>query len=292
MVLFFIIVKSEASLQNIIRSCLSGDPAYRPTFKKIVLDLHELTANEDESFVDRLITRLEAHSTRLEVIVAEKTVELQEEKNIAEYLLSELLPTSIVKSLKQGKKVEPETFDSVTILFSDIVSFTSISAAGTPIDVVKMLNLMYTVFDEISSKLDVYKVATIGDAYFVASGVPTRNGGRHVVEICKMAVELLEACKTLEIPHLPGQMLRLRIGIHTGPCLAGVVGVKMPRYLLFGDTIDIASMMESRGQPMKIHVSKQVAAILPENAFNLQKRLKPIFLKGYGNAETYWMGSL
>ena len=239
-----------------------------------------------------MISRLEAHSTRLEVIVAERTVELEEEKLRAELLLAELLPTSIVESLKKGIKIKPEAFDSVTIFFSDIVSFTSISAAGTPIDVVKMLNLMYTVFDDISSKLDVYKVATIGDAYFVASGVPIRNGGRHAVEICQMAVELLEACKTLEIPHLPGQMLRLRIGIHSGPCLAGVVGVKMPRYLLFGDTIDIASMMESGGEPMKIHVSKQVAAILPENKFSLQKRLKPVFLKGYGTAESYWMGSL
>ena len=251
-----------------------------------------MNGKDTSSLVDRMITRLEAHSTRLEVIVADKTVELQEEKRVAENLLSELLPTSIVNSLKLGNKIEPETFDSVSIFFSDVVSFTSISAAGTPIDVVKMLNLMYTVFDDISSKLDVYKVATIGDAYFVASGVPIRNGGRHAVEICQMAVELLEACKTLEIPHLPGQMLRLRIGIHSGPCLAGVVGVKMPRYLLFGDTIDIASMMESGGEPMKIHVSKQVAAILPENKFKLQKRTDSVVLKGYGEMDTYWLESV
>ena len=135
----------------------------------------------------------------------------------------ELLPRSITDKLKRGLKVDPETFEEVTIFFSDVVSFTRISAAGTPIDVVRMLNLMYTLFDDISAKFDVYKVATIGDAYFVASGVPIRNGDQHASEICGMALALLKSVGTLTIPHIPSETLKLRIGIHSGPCLAGKI---------------------------------------------------------------------
>ena len=151
---------------------------------------------------------------------------LFEEKEKMEFLLRELLPKSIAENLKRGLKVDPETFEEVTIFFSDVVSFTRISAAGTPIDVVKMLNLMYTVFDDISAKFDVYKVATIGDAYFLASGVPIRNGGQHASEICSLALELLSAASELTIPHIPTETLKLRIGIHTGPCLAGNLFIK------------------------------------------------------------------
>lgn len=111
-----------------------------------------------------------------------------EEKAKSEVLVLELLPASVVDAMKTGQEVKPELFDDVTVFFSDIVSFTKISAAGTPLDVVKMLNMMYTVFDDVCSRCDVYKVATIGDAYFVASGVPIRNGRHHAVEICHMAI--------------------------------------------------------------------------------------------------------
>ena len=147
---------------------------------------------------------------------------MSEEKLKVEVLLLELLPKSIADCLKRGEKILPETFESVTIFFSDVVSFTRISAAGTPIDVVRMLNLMYTLFDDISAKFDVYKVATIGDAYFVASGVPIRNGTCHAAEICNMALALLDAVSNLPIPHLPNENLQLRIGIHSGSCVGGM----------------------------------------------------------------------
>ena len=156
-------------------------------------------------------------------------------------LLQELLPKSIIDDLKVGKPLQPQTYEEVTIFFSDIVSFTRISAAGTPMDVVWMLNLMYTLFDDISAEFDVYKIATIGDAYFVASGVPVPNGTKHAREIAKMALALLKAIGDFIIQHLMSETLKMRIGIHTCSCVAGVVGMKTPRYLLFGDTVDTAS---------------------------------------------------
>ena len=104
-------------------------------------------------------------------------------------------------------------------------------------------NALYTCFDEIIHHHDVYKVETIGDAYMCASGLPIRNGIRHAGEIAKMSLELLHSCLDFKIPHIPDQMLQLRIGMHSGACAAGVVGVKMPRYCLFGDTVNTASRM-------------------------------------------------
>ena len=133
-----------------------------------------------------------------------------------------------------GQAVPPESFDCVTIYFSDIVGFTTISAFSSPIEVVALLNDLYTMFDEILTDFDVYKVETIGDAYMVVSGLPIKNGNQHAGQIATMALHLLHNCGKFKIRHLPGVPLRLRIGMHSGACVTGVVGLKMPRYCLFG----------------------------------------------------------
>jgi atrial natriuretic peptide receptor A len=120
-------------------------------------------------------------------------------------------------------------YDQVTIYFSDIVGFTSISAESTPMQVVNLLNDLYTCFDKIVGHFDVYKVETIGDAYMVVSGLPVRNGDLHAREIARMALALLAKVRSFKIHHRPDEKLKLRIGIHSGSCCAGVVGLKMPR---------------------------------------------------------------
>ncbi|NXN06493.1 GUC2C protein, partial [Indicator maculatus] len=153
----------------------------------------------------------------------------------------------VVKSLKETGLVEPELFEEVTIYFSDIVGFTTLCKYSTPMEVVDMLNDIYKNFDHILDHHDVYKVETIGDAYMVVSGLPKRNGNRHAVDISMMALDILSFMGSFELRHLPGLPVWIRIGIHSGPCAAGVVGIKMPRYCLFGDTVNTASRMESTG---------------------------------------------
>ncbi|XP_016371105.1 atrial natriuretic peptide receptor 2-like [Sinocyclocheilus rhinocerous] len=200
-----------------------------------------------------------------------------------------MLPKSVAKELRQNKHVEAESYEKVTIFFSDIVGFTVISASCTPLQVVEMLNNLYMCFDTRIDSYDVYKVETIGDAYMVVSGLPERNGDRHADEIAKMSLDLVAAVRQVAIPHMPNKRLQLRAGIHTGPCVAGIVGYKMPRYCLFGDTVNTASRMESTSLPQKIHASSATyLALMKDNAYELQLRGE-IEVKGKGKMDTYWL---
>ena len=280
-----------AEWKRIIESCWAENAEDRPTFSGIISLLKQMKIGVSASLVDNIILRLEEYTAVLENRVSEKTKELMNEKVKSEILLYELLPESIAEKLKSGKQIEPEGFESVTLLFSDIVGFTQISASASPMEVVTLLNNMYTVFDDVARRFDVYKVATIGDAYMLASGVPVRNQNRHASEICMFSLALLKSASSISIPHDPSNHLLLRIGIHSGPCVAGVTGIKMPRYLLFGETVDLASRMESSGEAMKIHVSADtVSLIKDESLFQFAER-GHINLTNNVNNKTYWLNN-
>ncbi|XP_029477230.2 atrial natriuretic peptide receptor 2-like [Oncorhynchus nerka] len=203
----------------------------------------------------------------------ERTEDLKRQRQLAEDLLHQMLPKTVAKQLRQQKHVEAESYEKVTIFFSDIVGFTTISASCTPLQVVEMLNNLYMCFDTRIDSYDVYKVETIGDAYMVVSGLPERNGDKHADEIAKMSLDLVAAVRQVAIPHMPNKRLQLRAGIHTGPCVAGIVGYKMPRYCLFGDTVNTASRMESTSLPQRIHASSAVyLALMKDGAYELQLR--------------------
>uniref|UniRef100_A0A8C7HI69 Guanylate cyclase n=1 Tax=Oncorhynchus kisutch TaxID=8019 RepID=A0A8C7HI69_ONCKI len=276
-------------LTILMDSCWAEDPVERPDFSHIKIYITKLNKEGSTSILNNLLSRMEQYANNLENLVEERTQAYLEEKRKAENLLYQILPHSVAEQLKRGETVQAEAFDSVTIYFSDIVGFTSMSAESTPLQVVTVLNDLYTCFDAIIDNFDVYKVETIGDAYMVVSGLPVRNGKLHAREIAGMSLALLEQVKTFKIRHRPQDQLRLRIGIHTGPVCAGVVGLKMPRYCLFGDTVNTASRMESNGEALRIHLSSATKEVLDEfGYFDLQLR-GDVEMKGKGKMRTYWL---
>ena len=229
-----------ADLIAIVQCCWQEAPASRPTVASVKQQIKKMRRGchlEGANLMDNLLQRMERYTDNLESLVEQKTAELMEEKKRSEELLYEMLPRFVVDQLKYGHSVTPEAYEAVTISFSDIKDFTSIAAQSSPIEVVNLLNQLYTEFDDCIARYDVYKVETIGDAYMVVSGLPVRNGDLHAKEIAEMSLALLDLIRNFDVAHLPEVKLELRIGIHSGPCASGVVGTRMFRYCLFGDTV-------------------------------------------------------
>ncbi|XP_014437890.1 guanylate cyclase soluble subunit alpha-1 isoform X1 [Tupaia chinensis] len=177
---------------------------------------------------------------------------LEEEKRRTVELLCSIFPCEVARQLWQGQAVQAKRFQHVTMLFSDIVGFTAICAQCSPLQVITMLNALYTRFDQQCGVLDVYKVETIGDAYCVAGGLH-KESETHAIQIALMALRMMELSGEVVSPH--GEPIKMRIGLHSGSVFAGVVGVKMPRYCLFGNNVTLANKFESCSVPRKINVS-------------------------------------
>uniref|UniRef100_A0A8C6WS73 guanylate cyclase n=1 Tax=Neogobius melanostomus TaxID=47308 RepID=A0A8C6WS73_9GOBI len=199
---------------------------------------------------------------------------LEEEKRRTVDLLYSIFPGNVAQKLWQGHHVPARKFDDVTMLFSDIVGFTAVCAQCTPMQVISMLNELYTRFDYQCGILDVYKIETIGDAYCVASGLHKKVDS-HAKPIAQMALKMMELSEEVLTPD--GRPIKLRVGIHTGSVLAGVVGVKMPRYCLFGNNVTLASKFESGSQPRCINVSPTTYQLLKDDrtfSFTPRSRLE------------------
>jgi len=176
-----------------------------------------------------------------------KALQTEVEVSRSQELLSRMLPTHILNRLKGGETgMISESHESVTILFSDICGFTTISGTYSNADVMCMLDEMFNAFDALTIKHGVYKVQTIGDAYFVAAGHDEETKYDHPQRVLAFAQDALRAIGKIMLPD-GSAPLRIRVGMHTGPAYAGVLGTKGPRYCFFGDTVNIASRMEAHG---------------------------------------------
>ncbi|XP_056222640.1 guanylate cyclase 2G [Seriola aureovittata] len=279
----------DDNINTLLRVCWSENPDHRPPFGLIRRQLKDTSPDSHANILDNMVDKLEKYANHLEEVVEERTNQLTAEKARADKLLSSMLPRYIADQLMAGKSVAPQSYEMVTIFFSDIVGFTSMCSVSSAMEVVTFLNDLYSLFDDIIKMYDVYKVETIGDAYMVASGLPISNGNKHALEISTMALHFLSAIKVFRIRHMPTESLSIRIGIHSGPVVAGVVGTTMPRYCLFGDTVNMASRMESNSLPLKIHISQCTADILVQaGSFELEERGE-IEMKGKGSHKTYWL---
>lgn len=209
---------------------------------------------------------------------------LREEMEKSDRLLLNVLPEAIAKRLKSGEHPIADTYAEATILFADIVGFTDRSAREPPEHTVAMLNEFFGAFDEIAHALRLQPIKTAGDAYMVAGGVPVPRPD-HAEAVAQMAVEMHRAVHIINERH--GWNLSLRIGLHTGPVAAAVVGTSKFSYDIWGDTVNVASRMESLGRSGATQVTADVFDRL-SGQFNFTAR-GPIEVKGKGPMETYFL---
>lgn len=216
------------------------------------------------------------------------------ERQLHKLLLYKIMPLHAVRKLNRGETVV-ERYNIVTIFFSDIVGFTSLAGEMRPIQVMKMLNELYTEFDKIAEKHGVYKVETIGDAYMVVGGAPERIPSPKAAQrVALFALEVIEFVKHFRTSE--GNRIYIRAGIASGPVVAGVVGKTMPRYCFFGDTVNLASRMESTSKKMRVQCSdftRQLLQDAPDFTFETEEReengVKGVHLKGKGLTNTWWI---
>jgi class 3 adenylate cyclase len=207
---------------------------------------------------------------------------LAEEHERSERLLLNILPAQISARLKGSDKAIADGFAEVTVLFADIVGFTELSQELTPEALVEILNHIFSAFDDLAERHHLEKIKTIGDCYMVAAGLPDVRAD-HAEAIARMALGMRDELE--RVNRLTGRSLRIRIGIHTGPVVAGVIGKRKFIYDLWGDTVNTASRMESSGVPQEIQVTRNVYDRLA-GKFELEAR-GTIKVKGKGEMETY-----
>ncbi|CEF69991.1 Atrial natriuretic peptide receptor 1 [Strongyloides ratti] len=273
----------------LINNCIEEEIDRRPLIHKIEKLFEETFKNESKNLMDHVFKVLEEQSVTLKQEIENRSRDLVEEQAKIDLLLKRMLPRRVAECLKSGKHVEPENFESVTVFFSDLVKFTNLSKKCSPFQVINLVNELYSLFDNAIEELDVYKVETIGDGYLCVSGLPEKNGNLHGHEIALLSLKFIQICDNFFIPHLPSEKIMIRIGCNTGSCVAGVVGLSMPRYCLFGDTINIASRMESNGKPGKIHITESYYQLLNELGGFITEPRGEIIIKGKGVMSTYWL---
>lgn len=206
------------------------------------------------------------------------------ERERSETLLLNILPKKIAEMLKVEERTIAEQYDSASILFADMVGFTSMSTNMNPSEMVDLLNKIYSHFDTLSEKYGVEKILTIGDSYMAASGVPSKRLD-HAQALASMALDMLEYSK--EIPAENGKSIKFRVGINSGPLVAGVIGQKKFRYDVWGDTVNTASRMESNGRAGKIQITRSTYELLKDE-FLFDSRGE-IDVKGKGQMETWYL---
>ncbi|XP_044258935.1 soluble guanylate cyclase 89Db-like [Tribolium madens] len=239
------------------------------------------------------------HNSKLEIMFdkeAQRSDELEKSyklldtwKRRGDDLLYSMIPQTVADRLRTGNSPLStcESFEAVTILFCELVGLSS-ETVKDAMQVVSTMNTVFSCFDSLMDKFGVYKVETVGQIYMAVSGAPERTP-KHAENIASVSFEMLK--QTDEIKSPDGVKVNIRIGIHSGPAVAGVVGIKVPRYCFFGDTVNTASRMQSTSSPGMINISADTKNLLPLKKYVIKNRGK-VKVKGKGELEAFWLFNL
>jgi PAS domain S-box-containing protein len=256
------------------------------TARRSVLGVMTFLSRFPQSHDEDLLQTMAALGSQMGQFIKRKQAEeaIRVEQAKSERLLLNILPSAIADRLKQDESTIAEYFPHATVLFADLVGFTPLSASMSPIALVNLLNQIFSAFDRLSEKHGLEKIKTIGDAYMVVGGIPTQKDD-HAHAIALMALDMQKAVAEFNIKN--NKDFSIRIGIHSGPVVAGVIGIKKFIYDLWGDTVNIASRMESHSFPGQIQMSDATYQIIKDN-FTVEER-GSILVKGRGQMTTYFL---
>jgi class 3 adenylate cyclase len=269
------LLKQAATLTRI------GDVAQR----KLINTKSQLAAQSE--VINRANGELQEKNERLKESIEEinqLNMVLGNEQAKADALLLNILPPDIAARLKEGEDKIADYFEDATVVFTDIVGFTNLASLVSATTIVKLLNTLFSRFDALLDHHPVEKIKTIGDSYMVAAGIPTPRKD-HALQAASFAFAMHNELRRFVAET--GYPISMRIGIHSGPVVAGIIGTRKFVYDLWGDTVNIASRMESHGQPGKIHCSETVYEKL-SNFYKFERR-GAIDIKGKGKMDTYFL---
>ncbi|XP_049521676.1 guanylate cyclase soluble subunit beta-1-like [Dermacentor silvarum] len=256
--LLFLCSPRVKSLEDMHRVGLFfSDLALHDPVRDLILISHQRRRERE------LVEKLDEASNHLKILDSK----LREDKRRTEDLLCSIFPARVARNLCLDLPVEAEKFEMVSCLFSDIVGFTALCGSENvqPMDIVRLLNRLYVQFDSLTNLHGVYKVETIGDAYLVVSGIPEFTDD-HADRLVVMGLAMQAVTRTVQSP-VEGHAIEIRIGIHSGPAMAGVVGTQMPRYCLFGHTVTLANKVESRGLPKQVTITEETKRHLKKDGY-------------------------
>lgn len=283
---------STAPEQVFLRSQIAANVGLKAAFGVPILAENQVLAvlifyrDQNLECQPRLLELVSAVATQLGALIqrkqAEESLRLQQKQT--ERLLLNILPKPIAERLQKEQKLIADHFDEVSVLFADLVGFTEFSARKTPTQLVEILNGIFCEFDRLSESHGLEKIKTIGDAYMVVGGLPTARED-HGRAIALLALEMQSALTQFNLKI--GEIFQLRIGIHSGSVVAGIIGISKFSYDLWGDTVNVASRMESNGMPGKIQVTGATYERLKEQFIFEERGM--IEVKGKGKMLTYWL---
>jgi adenylate cyclase len=275
-------IKSDLSLRRVPVIVLSGMTNVETAIRCIELGADDfLTKPVNTTLLKARIQTCLEHK-KLYDVEQEFVKRLEIEQERSERLLLNILPSTIAQRLKQGEKNIAEHFPECTVLFSDLVGFSRLATKTPPAELVEILNTIFSAFDQLADQHGLDKIKTIGDAYMLVGGVPNPRPD-HAEAVASMALEMREAMKTMH--SRTGYLLQMRIGIHSGPVVAGIIGTRKFSYDLWGETVNIASRLESLGRPGCILVSQATYELLKDKFTFSSTGLQDA--KGIGQIQVY-----
>ncbi|CAJ0604150.1 unnamed protein product [Cylicocyclus nassatus] len=277
-------------LVSVMQQCWSSNEELRPE----MYEISDAVAREFEkegkgNIIDQMVRIIDDYQENLEQKIDERTKNLESLLDRTQKILFQILPRNIAEDLREGKQVSPVMHPCVSIMFGDICKFTELCESCIPVHVIDILQDLYSSFDQIVSKHNVFKVENVGDNYLLVSGLDGCNN--HLEEICNMSLELVKFIDNHTTKHRPDIKLRMKVGINSGAVASGLLGSSAPRFCLFGDTLNMTCQMAATSEPGQIQTMEGTARIIQtryDNKFNVKER-GLVDVKGKGPITTYWV---